>query len=149
MHKTTFGRMRGGHSTTTLLALSTTIGLSIAAALGWLMSQNYPDIALWLALLIGIACMGPVLCVGTWALLVDLSTLKGRAERIDDSVENHWSHDAAAGTGTDLLIVLGLLTTVVNVGHLELPTNHLVLALLMIGMLSFGIRYTIAKRQGS
>lgn len=149
MNKTTFGRMRGGHSTALLITLSVLCGALISGGLGWLLSLRYPELATWLVVAIGIACMMPVLTMLAWALLVDFSTVKGRADRLEDSVENHWAREASSGMGLDMLLTLGLTTTVVSIGGFSLPTDNLLLGLLLIAMSSFAIRYLIAQRKGS
>lgn len=141
--------MRGGFPTALLLALSLGCGISISALLGYFMAQHYPDVSWWLVVLIGIGCMAPVLSVATWGLLVDPRTLKGRAERVEDSVENYWATEATSGMGTDVMLTLGLLTTIVSIGKIELPTGSLLLALLVLCMASFAIRYGIARRKGA
>lgn len=149
MSKTTFGRMRGGHSTGLLLALSLTVGILVSGALGWLMSVQYPTLSPWILIAIGIACMGPILCAATWALLVDLSTVKGRADRLEETVENHWAKEATSGMGLDLMATLGLLATVVSISGIEIPSQPLLLGLILLASLSMAIRYLIAKRKGS
>lgn len=147
--KTKFGTMRGGHPTPILLSLSAILGLAVAVALGFVAAWRTPQVDSWLVILITAACTAPVLATAAWALLVDLGTVAGRADRVEESIESHWANEALSGMATDNLLTLGLLTAVVSIGRVELPTQHLLLGLLLLNMASFGVRYLVAQRKGS
>jgi hypothetical protein len=83
-----------------------------------------------------------------WAILVDRNTLKEATARPEESVESRWYDTSAAGAFHDLLIVVGLATAVLFLTPLEIDGSSALLWVLIVGMLSVGVRYAVNQRRG-
>ena len=149
--RTKWGRSRFGTGRTPAMALALPGGVVLGAAGGLLAVQT------------GVAGADPLigflvfaLCLtmpGTalvYLLVVDRRTIVGAAERPDDSVEAGWYEKAAAGSFTDLILALGITSTVLAFLP-EAFVVDLVLvlpAVLVLCAVSFGVRYLVQQGRG-
>lgn len=148
-----WGRSRFGGSSRSLIAVSLLVGAALSLGVGWLISlaqtpgdQRTPW---WLVYLIAVFVMLPVATMGTWALLVDRSTLAGAPEDPDASVESRWYDKAATGSFHTLIATLGLGAAVFAFLDVEVSPSLLLAVYFLIAAGSFGICYLIAKRADS
>ncbi|MCQ1957478.1 hypothetical protein NNX39_13330 [Arthrobacter sp. zg-Y826] len=96
------------------------------------------------------ACIPMPAVALVYLLVVDRNTLIGATERPDDSVESGWYEKAAAGSFTDLILLLGVAATVLAFVPMDFSVDlKLVLpAMIALGFASFGIRYLVLRRKG-
>ncbi|WP_146362229.1 hypothetical protein [Arthrobacter yangruifuii] len=143
-----WGYARFGSGRIPALAVAVPSGMILGGAAGLL------------AVLAGVSGPSPVLGFAVFAvffaspaaglvyvLVVDRSTLAGAPARPDDSVEAGWLDKAAAGSFTDLVLVLGITATVLAFIPREFPVDlKLVLpAVILLGFACFGIRYLVLR----
>ncbi|MGC5076779.1 hypothetical protein [Agrococcus sp. DT81.2] len=144
--RSTWGRMRFGARRSALL-IAVPIGIVLAAGVGAL--------AVWT----GVAGDDPLpggvafavvtvwpLTAAAWIAVVDRSSLRGALERPEESVESSWIETASQRAFTDTLTLAGLGTAALVVTGAELPGSVALLAVVLVGMASFGTRYLIARR---
>lgn len=153
------GRSRWGRSarlgggTGRLLAVSALGGLLGAALIGtaaWLLAgttENLADGRWFLAVALG--STGLFTGAGlTWVWLVDRGTLHGAVQNPEDSVEGRWLEKAQSGAFTDTLTVAGLGTTVLALTDPQIDPGLIGVAVLLVMMASFTVRYLIQKSRG-
>ncbi|MFT4230464.1 MAG: hypothetical protein QM602_09260 [Microbacterium sp.] len=141
-----WGRPRFGGGGALLLALSIAGGLLIASGLGGLFALFEQGGSPALAFGVGTAVTLPTAVALSWALMVDWSTIAGRAERAEESIENTWYDRAATGTFHDLLMILGLGAAAFSVTRLAVDTGLLLMVLCGVAMADFALRYWATAR---
>ena len=141
-----WGRSRfGGRRSALLVAVP--IGIVLAAATGALAAWAGvagPDPLLG-AVAFALVTVWP-LTGAVWIAVVDRSTLRGAVDRPEESVESTWVDAAAQRAFTDTLTVAGLGTAALFVSGAQLPGSAVALAVVVVMMASFGVRYLIARR---
>jgi hypothetical protein len=144
--RSAWGRARFGGSSTTLLAVSLTIGVLVSAGLGGLFlvlgTAANPVLAFSV---VGVVTL-PVTAALGWVVLVDRSTLAGALDRPNDSIESAWYDKAASGAFGDILIVGGLSAGGLGLAGIEAPLTWALSALVLFAMLDFAVRYLWLKR---
>lgn len=147
--RTRWGRVKFGSGRLSALAVAAPIGLALAVGLGAVAAVT--GAAGPRPLLGGIA-MAPVTVwpfLGlVWALIVDRQTLRGATPNPEQSVESAWYERAASGAFSDTLLITGLGTAALAVTGLDVPVLIPLIAVLLVSMGSFGIRYLVLQRRG-
>lgn len=141
-----WGRSRFGGRGSALLAAAP-VGVVLAAATGALAAWAGvagPDPLLG-AIAFALVTVWP-LTVAAWIAVVDRSTLRGAIDRPEESVESSWLETASQHAFTDTLTLAGLGTAALFVSGAELPGSSVLLAVVVVMMASFGIRYLLARR---
>ncbi|MFD2840049.1 hypothetical protein ACFSYH_05630 [Populibacterium corticicola] len=82
-----------------------------------------------------------------WALIVDRSTLVGAVKNPEQSVESFWHDRAASGAFADTLLIGGLGTVAITLSGVEPSAVFAVAAVVLLSMVSFGVRYFALSRQ--
>ncbi|WP_416780424.1 hypothetical protein [Microbacterium lacticum] len=82
-----------------------------------------------------------------WALIVDRDTVRGSTTNPEQSVESVWYDRAASGALTDTILTTGLGTAAIAFASIEIPAVIALAAVILIAMVSFGVRYFIQQRQ--
>ncbi|MFT4134951.1 hypothetical protein [Microbacterium sp.] len=141
-----WGRARFGGGSALLLALSAAGGLLIAGGLGALLALFSTSGDSWLGFAVGSIVTLPAAAALSWALLVDWSTIAGRAKRPEESIENAWYDRAATGTFHDLLMILGLGAAAFSVTRLTFDTGLLFTVLCGVAMADFALRFWATAR---
>lgn len=83
-----------------------------------------------------------------WAFLVDRRTLRGAAERPEESVESVWFDAAARGAFTDTVTVTGLALAVLAVTGADVPAIAALTGTVVVALVSVSVRYVVARRRG-
>ena len=145
----TKARLRGQRVPAWRVALPLGVALSLAAALPLAaLTASGPEESYWLAFAIYVAFIWVPLSTLAWVLVVDRNTVRGALSRPEDSVENTWYDQAAVGVFHDSLIVAGLGAAVFNFWHLSPDLGLLALALTLLLVMDFAVRYQIHRRRG-
>lgn len=147
--RTTWGRASIGSGRMPAMAIAVPLGVLLGVALGF--------VALWA----GVAGPYPVLGVAVFALclslpstalvyvlVVDRSTMRGAVERPEESVESRWYEKAAAGALTDVVLLAGLAVMFMAFVETSLDDTLILGAVVVVAMLSFAIRFAIARSKG-
>lgn len=140
-----WGRSRFGGSA---LLIAVPLGLVLAAAAGalagWAAGAAGAEVLL-VAAVFALATALPMISA-VWLAVVDRSTLRGALDRPEESVESSWFDRASQGAFTDTLTIAGLGTAALFVSRAEVPGSYTLLAVVVVMMASFGIRYLVARR---
>ncbi|MCQ2001041.1 hypothetical protein [Arthrobacter zhaoxinii] len=149
--RTKWGYAKFGTGRVPALAIAVPGGLALGAAGGLLAilagaAGSHPVPGFW----VFAVCLAMPAAVLMYLVVVDRDTLDGALERPDDSVESGWYDKAAAGSFTDLVLVLGIAATVLAFIPRDFPVDlKLALpAVLVLCFASFGIRYVVLRRRG-
>ena len=149
--RTKWGRARFGAGRTPAMALALPGGVVFGAAGGLLAVQaGVAGADPLIGFLVFALCLTMPGVALAYVLVVDRRTIVGAAERPDDSVEAGWYEKAAAGSFTDLVLALGITSTVLAFLPQELRLDlALVLpAVLVLCAVSFGVRYLVQRGRG-
>lgn len=143
-----WGRSRFGARRRSALLLAVPIGLALAAGLGalagWAAAAAGAEPVL-VAAVFALATALPTISA-VWLLVVDRSTLRGALDRPEESIESSWLDRASQGAFTDTLTIAGLGTAALFISGAEVPGSYALLAVVVVMMASFGIRYLVARR---
>ncbi|UWX98435.1 hypothetical protein N2K95_07265 [Arthrobacter zhaoxinii] len=149
--RTKWGYAKFGTGRVPAPAIAVPGGLVLGAAGGLLailagVAGSHPALGFW----VFAACLAMPATLLIYLVVVDRDTLEGALERPDDSVESGWHDKAAAGSFTDLVLVLGIAATVLAFIPRDFPVDlKLALpAVLVLGFASFGTRYLVLRRRG-
>ena len=125
------------------LALAAALGV-VAAAMG--ATESNPMLG-GVVFALGLAL--PLVAL-VYAVVVDRGTIKGAADRPEESVESGWYDRAAAGAFTDLVLLAGAGATILAFIPANFPVDlKLVLpAVVLACFASFGIRYLLLRHRG-
>ena len=145
---TRWGRSRLGGGSALLLLLSLVLGLLIASCLGALLALFSGERSPWLAFTVGVIITLPAAVALSWAVFVDWSTVAGRVNRPEESIESVWYGRAATGVFHDLLMILGLGAAAFSITRLTVDTGMLLIVLCGLVMIDFAVRYRVAAREG-
>lgn len=147
--RTRWGRSKFGSGTASALALAIPAGMLLSAATATVaVSVGFAADRPWLgATALGVALAGPMVALA-WVLCVDRSTIRGAAERPEESVESGWYRRATSGAFHDVLGLTGLGVAVLFLSEVQVPGSYALLAVLVLCFASFAIRYAIQRRQG-
>ncbi|MFT4216589.1 MAG: hypothetical protein QM619_05300 [Micropruina sp.] len=143
-----WGRAWFGGGSGVLLTVSLVLGALLAAGIGALLAMFEGKSNPWLAFGIGAVVTLPTACALVWAIFVDRSTLRGAVDRPEESAENAWYDQAAAGAFNDLILVLGLGAGAFPIFGFSVPASTLLMALVLLAAVDFGLRYWVASRAG-
>lgn len=124
----------------TLTALTGIVFAGVLGVLAWLLSPVAPGVS-------GVVFTAVALPFGGivgWVFFVAPRTVPVRPHA-DESVEKAWLSTALAGTATDLVLVVGLGLTAISITRTELPTQPLLLAVLLVAFASTALRYVITR----
>ncbi|MFT4279793.1 hypothetical protein [Microbacterium sp.] len=144
-----WGRVKFGSRRLSALVVAAPIGLVLAVGIGAVAALT--GAAGPRPLLGGIAMAAVTVwpCLGlVWALIVDRQTLRGATPNPEQSVESAWYDRAASGAFSDTLLITGLGTAGLAITGLDVPVLIPLIAVLLISMGSFGIRYLVLQRRG-
>lgn len=110
--KPAFGYLAFGGQRRPAAPVAVVGGLVLAAIFGIVVAQFREDYSQWwqTALIYGL-CAFPILCVLTWAIVVDRSSLTGAVRDPENSVEATWLTRAAAHSFFLVMGGLGLVVT--------------------------------------
>ena len=155
--RTFWGRSsRLGGGTGRLIAVGLALGLAVTGALaagatvlGRAASPDLPENWNWLFPLIFVVIAAPVLSVGAWGLLVDRATVRGAAERPQDSIENRWYDRAAQTTFHVMLPVVGVGAGLASITRWQADTGLVLTVIAVLMLLVFVGSYAWAKRADS
>jgi len=123
--------------------LTALIGVAVAAVVGlvaWALSPAEPEVA-------GVVFTTTALPFGVmlgWIIAVAPKSMPNQPHSAD-SVEATWLNTALAGTATDLVAVAGLGLTAISVTRVELPTQLVLLGILLVAFASTATRYAVAR----
>ncbi|MEG9249995.1 hypothetical protein V6S67_18040 [Arthrobacter sp. Soc17.1.1.1] len=116
-----------------------------------------------LAALLGVGGPNPVLVGAVFAVclaapstmlvylfVVDRSTMRGAAERPEESVEAGWYEKAAAGALTDIVLVAGVTATVLSFvpEKFAFEPGLLLAGVITLAFVSVAARYLLQRRRG-
>lgn len=141
-----WGRSRFGGGSALLLVLSLTLGLLLAGGIGALLALFSEGGNPWLAVAVGTIVTLPAATALSWAVFVDWSTITGRLDRPEESIESVWYGRAATGTFHDLLMILGLGAAAFSITRISVDTGILLLVLCGVTMIDFALRYWASAR---
>lgn len=119
------------------------IGAVVAALVGvltWMLSPVAPEVS-------GIVFAAAALPFGVmlgWIIAVAPRSAP-TSPHASDTAETTWMNTALAGTATDLVVVAGLGLTAISITRLELPTQLVLLGILLVAFASTATRYAIAR----
>lgn len=144
--KARWGRSRFGGSQALLIIVSLLGGVVLSLGVGAIFARmKYPeDFAL--AMLVAAAAFLPVLSVICWALLIDRETLRGAIKNPEISVESQWYDKAAVAVFQDLILFCGLVGGVLSFIGTSAEIGLVLIAVLVLAMADFGVRYLLIKR---
>lgn len=123
--------------------LAIIVGLIVAAITGglaWALSPVAPELS-------GIVFASAALPLGLtlgWVITVAPKTVPADAHAAE-SVESSWLSQALGGTSTDIVLVVGLALTAVSLTRVEVPTQLVLLGILLLAFASTAIRYAVAR----
>lgn len=120
-----------------------------AAAVGRAVRSDLPAGWDWLFPVVFSAFTIPLLTAVAWALLVDRSTLRGAADRPEESIESRWYDRAAQSTFHVMLLALGVGSGAAALTGWQADTDLLLLALALLMGAVFTVSYLLAKRAES
>jgi hypothetical protein len=149
--RTKWGRTKFGTGRTPAMAVAIPCGLILGAALGGLsVLAGITDSNPVLGGLVFALCLTMPAIALVYVLIVDRNTLEGAAERPEDSVESGWYDRAAAGSFTDLILVLGVGSTILAFIPRDLPIDlkFVLPVIIAVCFASFGSRYLILRQKG-
>ncbi|WP_306234013.1 hypothetical protein [Agrococcus beijingensis] len=144
--RTRLGRSRWGGGAAALVLGALLIALVLAGSMGALYAWLGESGGGRLRFAVMAAVTLPIGLALGWALLVDRSSVRGAAERPEESVESAWYQQAAEGTMRDMLITLGLGAAAFSITGLQVDSGMLLAGAVTLMMLSFLARYQLAKR---
>ncbi|XBH21382.1 hypothetical protein V5R04_14390 [Jonesiaceae bacterium BS-20] len=142
-----WGRSRFGGSSKALIFTSLGAGAILAAGAGALFATFSKIEKPWLAFAIMTVGVLAPFCALVWALLVDRLTITGVTKRPEESVENTWYDQAASGTFTDMLLIMGVTAAVFSIFRIDVNSSLLIAALILIMTADFGVRYLLKSRR--
>lgn len=144
-----FGRARFGGGSAALIIASVIVGAAIASGLGalfaWLGDVGSAGLrfsVLTIAVLPGAAALA-------WAVLVDRASLPEATERPEDSVEAAWYDRAAQGAFLDVFVTVSVGAAAFSIAGLQVDSGMLLLAVSVLIVADFAVRYLLAKRADS
>ena len=124
-------------------SLSALIGVTVAAVVGllaWMLSPVAPELS-------GIVFAATALPFGVmlgWIIAVAPTTVPAPS-RPSESAETAWLNTALAGTATDIVVAAGLGLTAISITRIELPTQLVLLGVLLVAFASTAARYAFAR----
>ena len=147
---TGWGRTKfaGGRTPALAIAIPVDILIAAAASLIGLASGVIPDKIALLGTAVLALCLSAPCIALVYALVVDRSTLRDATERPEESVETRWLDQASEGAFRDTILITGLALTGIALAGLRFDAMWALMGVLVVALLSCGIRYLIAKRQG-
>lgn len=119
------------------------IGVVVAAVVGvlaWALSPVAPEVS---GIVFAIAALPFGVMLG-WIIAVAPKTLPA-SPHPSDTAESAWLSTALAGTATDLVVVVGLGLAAISIARLELPTQLVLLGILLVAFASTATRYSIVR----
>lgn len=144
-----FGRPRFGGGSAALVIASVIVGAAIASGLGalfaWLGDVGSGELRFSV---VAIATL-PVAAALAWVVLVDRTSLPESTERPEDSVEAAWLDRAAQGAFLDVFVTVGVGAAAFSITGLQVESGMLLLALSVLMVADFAVRYLLAKRADS
>lgn len=147
-NRSRWGRTRFGRRRRPALAVAVPLGVLLALAVAAAGSQAFtPADPVLGAAILTFALAGPMTAL-VWALCVDRSTLRGAADRPEESVESTWYDRAAQGAFHDLLIVAGLALAVLTITGTAVTGTVVLLGVLATAAVSVTVRYRIHRQRG-
>ncbi len=144
-----WGRVKFGGGRLSALWVAAPAGLILAAALArlFMMTHNVGHHPIVGGIAVAFTMLGA--CTGLiWALIVDRDTVRGSTKNPEQSVESAWYDRAASGAFQDTLLTTGLGTTVIAFASIDISAVVALAIVILIAMVSFGVRYSIQQRQG-
>lgn len=120
------------------------VAAGIVGLLAWALSPVAPELSGLIFTAVGL----PFGITLGWIIAVAPKTVPEQPHA-DDSVESRWMSDAMAGTTTDIVAVTGLGLAVVAITRIELPSQLLLLAVLIVAFASTATRYAVARVRAS
>ena len=142
-----WGRSRFGGSSAALILTSVGTGTVLATGAGALFAKFSNIEKPWLAFAVmTVGVLAPFSAL-VWAILVDRLTITGVIRRPEESVETRWYDQAASGTFTDMLLIMGVAAAVFSIFRFEVNSGLLLAGLIIVMMADFGLRYLIKSRR--
>lgn len=124
--------------------LTALIGIAVAAVVGvlaWALSPVAPELS-------GVVFAATGLPFGLllgWTLVVAPKSMPTSPRTSADSAETAWLNTALAGTATDLIVVTGLALAAISIARTELPTQLVLLGILLLAFTSAAARYSVVR----
>lgn len=122
--------------------LAVLIGGAIAAMVGllaWLLSPVAPG--LW-SIIFSLAALPFGVMLG---IIILTPSRQSTSPHETDTAERTWLDKALAGTATDIVFVVAIGLVVVSISRQELPTQLVMIGLLLVAFASTATRYTVAR----
>ena len=120
----------------------------LALGLVWLAPPGLPQVSDGLVLTVfGLSFAGPCITLG-WLLFVAPRTVKPYKSP-GDTVENRWARSAGLGAFGDVMWLSAVGAGVTSLLAVEAETHLVLLAVIVAGGLSFGLRYLVVRRRES
>lgn len=123
--------------------LAVSIGAVLAVLVGILAWALAPVQAGLSGVVFGIAALPFGVMLG-WIIAVAPKSL-ATSPHSSDTAEVSWMNTALGGTATDLVAVVGLALAVTSFTRLELPTQLVLLGILLVAFGSTATRYSVAR----
>lgn len=149
--RTKWGRVKFGTGRTPAMAIAVPAGVVLALAGGLLSvlvgaTASNPALGFWVFSF----CLTMPAVALAYVLVVDRDTLRGAAERPDDSIESRWYDKAASGSFMDLIAGLGITLIVLTFipRDFSVDLDLVLTAVLAACFVSFGVRYLVLRRKG-
>ena len=118
------------------------IGAAVAALAGlvaWALSPVAPGLS---GIVFAVTALPFGVMLG-WIIAVAPKSLP--APHSSDTAETTWMNTALAGTATDVVLVVGLGLAAISIAQSELPTQLVLLGILLVAFASTATRYAIAR----
>lgn len=128
--------------------LAVVLALVLAAGAGSLASLFRPEDP-WLVGLVFGAAMGAPLYGFTWFLLIANFVVEEEPAHAEENIERRWVDRASFGTCCDLLGSAGVALAVLSITGWQLSANVALLAVIVVGMVDFAVRYLVISRRES
>lgn len=143
-----WGRVKFAGGRLSAMWVAAPVGLILAAALAlvFVVTHNVGPNPTVVGIAVTFTMLWPCTAL-IWALIVDRDTVRGSTTNPEQSVESVWYDRAASGALTDTILTTGLGTAAIAFASIEIPAVIALAAVILIAMVSFGVRYFIQQRQ--
>lgn len=146
---TTWGRTKLGRHHAPALSVAIPLGIAIAAlsaVVAVALDAAGPRPVLG-GVIFTLCLSGPAIGLA-YVTIVDRSTIRGAAERPEESIESRWYSKAASGTLADVVVIAGLGSAVVTFLETNINDGLLLGGVVAVAFVSFTLRYLITRSRG-
>lgn len=138
-HRTT------GKAPLSAYVMSALLALVLASVVGAIASVFY-DENRWLAFVIFAVCTAGTFFALGWVLFVSKYTVESD-EHAEDNIEHRWYEKATSGAFHDIITTAGIAVFVLSITRLEVSGVTVLMLILVLAVVSFAVRFWVAKRR--